>query len=1151
MLSHQSESQSDTKTEPFESASDSESLSEDCTPPSDNLLDRGTHWRDTEVSAANSQEQDLIDTPESDPEEELDLPPDSTTETYQNEDLNLTAVSGEEQVGCSQVIVDRCEHAPPPTGTPQHPGDWQDAMGIHMLQPAKHFGGLSAFSRQKSRSESCLGIPVARPILLCCCELGQGWLHNRNRAMGLVLPGRVLQAHTIPSRAPQMRKESGSVKHPDLFWPPSDFDAPCQPPLGISCFLCIKCHGSTPANLYDKDRPFLGCCCLHMRKLVRAHSIEWFPVRHPKDLQEQNFVNLSTHLKEGTIEQEHKKPQNSLSGASAREFSLGGTPQKRTPYLQGQHKCCTPCYKRVFQHTPSELLLLGNQLRQDSGSCPASSCLTAELGSFTAEEVPVPITCKSEQRPEHSLEEPRGPGLTPTTADGSDKQKHLQGISVEAGNPTNNYTSKYVLSENRELPARAKFPHCTGNSGSRWWNRVWLGHPGANENSGVPGTTLKSSATNTSEGVRDGVILLSNCDESALENFLETTPTLSHCDGSNTECEQDLQGDPKAGQGGLHLKPAAGTSMSSDVSDEQTWLQDTRENVGHLPEIQSCANVKERPGSLPSIGVTRCESARTRETLSTGTECGLAACHGLGEDDQSQCPLGQDTDFRTVLSPQDASEEGSLCEDTCSQEYMEEMASSMESVSGEQPGMAQNSGIGDERKKASWSPCCRPAEACCAPGPNHSENQEVQSPMSQLEGPTFSKIAYSCRNSAQGMWTPEGSTPMQEPNSLPPALPDHVEDSPIEDPECPLSPNPVEGPEGLLELPAKCSSEVGSQQWALSPGGPASLGVDRSTSEHIVSVLQGSSQGATGLTEGGNVGTPEDFGHPSPSPKSNSIKGLRSPEKRFRARLALAHKTFSHFFESKVLEKEDTEASSSGQKEKTKARSSSWRTFLRGRDSKGPRRPTLGGPSSGPQALTPPNAVPEQAHSPGSLVFGAHWAPPQSHTQMPDIAMAPVDHRRKSEPTIKCTSSPEGCCPSTDSPDRAWPLLPHSPQAVVSRTQPSSSVCCLTYASHTVPCKPLSPKPCSPRPKTQQLDLHCPGRGSAVSVASLGNYSKMDGGPEAAPERCRRPKARTSLLLSLQTLAGQKEEGKRKFPHRLSTAPSLGHLPVTQVSYCL
>ncbi|XP_014637899.1 PREDICTED: uncharacterized protein LOC106800816 [Ceratotherium simum simum] len=97
-----------------------------------------------------------------------------------------------------------------------------------------------------------------------------------------------------------------------------------------------------------------------------------------------------------------------------------------------------------------------------------------------------------------------------------------------------------------------------------------------------------------------------------------------------------------------------------------------------------------------------------------------------------------------------------------------------------------------------------------------------------------------------------------------------------------------------------------------------------------------------------------------------------------------------------------------------------------------------------------------------------------------------------------------------------------------------------------MPCKPMSPKPWSPRPAAWWAEFHYPGRGSAISMVSLGSYRNVDSS-SPTPERPKTPKARTSLLHSLQTLDqdNQKEARGENGQHHcgLSTAPLLRDLP--------
>ena len=192
-----------------------------------------------------------------------------------------------------------------------------------------------------------------------------------------------------------------------------------------------------------------------------------------------------------------------------------------------------------------------------------------------------------------------------------------------------------------------------------------------------------------------------------------------------------------------------------------------------------------------------------------------------------------------------------------------------------------------------------------------------------------------------------------------------------------------------------------------------------------------------------------------------------------------------------------------------------------------------------------------------SYVFRDHWTPTHSPIPLSSSNLSSSDNRRKSEPTIKCTSTQESgeyIAPSTF-PEKSWPMSPTSPgsqQAGISHTLPSSSTCCLAQGSQSVPSKPLSPKPQSLRPGAQGADFHYPEKGRAISVVSLGSYRHVDNSSEA-PGNPKMSQAWISLLLSLQALdqGEQKEESRKRGqrPCGVSTAPSLKDLLGSEVSY--
>ncbi|KAM9249179.1 rho guanine nucleotide exchange factor 4 isoform 2-T2 [Dugong dugon] len=328
--------------------------------------------------------------------------------------------------------------------------------------------------------------------------------------------------------------------------------------------------------------------------------------------------------------------------------------------------------------------------------------------------------------------------------------------------------------------------------------------------------------------------------------------------------------------------------------------------------------------------------------------------------------------------------------------------------------------------------------------------------------------------------------------------------------------------------------------------------------------------GASGLMEVGDVDTPRLCISRKDSSESCPAKRLRTPEKTFRTRLASAHKTFSNFFESKVLEKESpsecSPGSLKGEKEKSRPHHSSWCALLRSKDAEGPSRPAFRSQVPGQKTLNPlgPSFPVMDSHYEGQagdskscIAIRDHRAPLHS----PTTALSPsylvsTDSRRKSEPTIKCIASLAGSVYLTSGvfPEKSWltaPISPCAQQARISRTLPSHSACLLAFESRGLPCKPLNPKPQSPQPQNPRSlalwrNLRYPGRGSAISMVSLGSCSDLDGSSEA-PKKPKTPKPGTGPLLSLQTLdqGDQMEESGRRGQchHGLNVASSARSLP--------
>ncbi|XP_032268746.1 rho guanine nucleotide exchange factor 4 isoform X2 [Phoca vitulina] len=1186
-LSHQSESHSDTKTDPFESAPDIESLPGDltggiCLPLSGTSVDREGHWGCPDIPATRPPHKQLsTGVPGLDPKEDLDLSLDLREESYKSGFQAFAAVAEEEKTAHLQDNgVARLELESLLAGSPHHTeGCSQGTTGSYSLQPAKvvtaqDLRGLSIFSLQKSRSESCLGIPVVWPFLLWCCELGQSWPHIHNRARGPGLPYRGPLHNTAPLGARTKKGNTlGPEENTDLLCAKPCPDAPCQLPLGTCRLAYAKLHHSAPENINDKDRTSPEHCSQHVRTLTRAHSIAVFPLKFPKNPPGQNFVKSGTHLRKGTESEQDPRTQNSLRSVPTQLSPLPSASQRRAPYLQDQYKPRAPSWKRAFQDTPCEYLWLENQLGQDSRSCPVSSCLTAESVSLDTEEVPVLTECRSEHSPESLREEPRGTGPTPNDADVSDRQKHLQDISVEAGNQTSNYRSKYIFSEKRKPPARAKFPHHSSNSGSQVRNRDWMGCCEVSDCSVAPETTLKASA----KEVEDVMVLDPNCTKSALQEFSETTAAaVSHCSGGD-ECDQGLEGGAQPSPEGLKLEPKVDTSRGRCtliiIAVEQKGLQATRRKAGALPETQS-EFLEKRPPSPCSAGATPCDSPTAGKPQTCGSESELPAASGLGGDDGTPWQGAQAAELAVVLLPQAASQERPLGKETCSQEPALVRLSTGDAAEtnppaadtaehaarepgpgpedtrkahGLLPAGSRGAGEAEAAAKGSGTPASASARALPPPGPPRRPCKAAREPGKRL---TFPKVTSLRKSRPSVAETPGVDAGAQGPGHLQPA-----------GPAAASAPSGTAGSSGLEELRADSGGPAACWQNAVGGDAPPTHPVGTGASRKAIP--QGAGGGAAGLREGDAVETPGDLGGRTLSSECCDAKSLKTPEKRLRARLALAQKTFANFFESKVLEKENTDVCSpgslKGRKEKSRPRQSSWRAFLKSKDAEGPKRPTLVSLVPGQETLNPLRPSPprtnshceEQVEDKESCVFGDHWSPPHSPTPLSPSNLVSPDNRRKSEPTIKCTSPQESGRYLTSGifPEKSWLMSPTSPraqQAGISCTLPSSSACCLAYGSQGMPCKPMSPKPRSPRPGVHRADFHYPGRSSAISMVSLGSYIDVDNSSEAS-ERPKTPKARASLLLSLQTLDqdDQKEEsGKRGWHHHgLSITPSLRDLP--------
>ncbi|XP_049743657.1 uncharacterized protein LOC126077927 [Elephas maximus indicus] len=1222
-LSHQSESQSDIKTDPSESSSTTESLPSD-PPPRSSPLDREAYWVCLDAPAPQPpQAHHSARAPGLDPEE-VDLCPDLKQESCTGESQVLAAATGEEKAEhlWDDVIIPESE---PPiksllAGAPPHPwGHSQDAPGSSSLQLAKvvteqDHRGFSAFSLQKSKSQSCLGVPMFCPFHSWGCDLGQNWPHIYERTGGPVFLYRDSLDTTSPVGTRTKKRKIPS--------PAEDTDVlmfqPCWPPLGTSCLLHAKLGLSAPENIDGKGWAPTGHHYPHTRTPIRAHSIACFPLRDLVDPPGVNVLKFGTHFQGGVEAEGDPTTQNTLHAPPAQLFHSLSASHSRTPYLKNLYKPSFLSLKEASQDLPPGDLQLENQLGQDSRMCQVPSCLAPELVNVSLEEVPVEFTF--EPSPEHRSEKPQDTHPAPKAADVSDRQKHLP--DVDAGNHASNHTSKHVPNEKRKPSIKVKFTHDSSGNGTQVWDRDFLGCPEVNDCAGALQIPQKPRRTQTLKEAEKAIVLEPGCTKDARQSISAIT-TASECDcGSGCEeCEHGDHGHGLAGGARIlaacpQLDPRARMSSRSKcaliiITVEQKGLQATRRKVDPLLEAQSRESLEEL-GPPCSAHPVPCAFPKAGKAQS-GDKPELPATPQLGTDDEASEPPTEAADLGIVLVPR-AAEENTLSradfsEKTCFQDRAWRALSTDDPWEEKLLGANQSSGTRGDSDHVALAPGPRPGVSAPPPGPEEAHLAEVLHP----DG-----------GRGEGIWLKRNSAGDKDASTLACAPPRRLHRRPqdrglrvavhklrkagVSGKAVKLLVFPkmtsfrknnssaAEPPDGRFSSPggagtkertssgpesapwvgqgscAEDSSEdkhqtaehlrgAASEQRADAAARTPSYDVGQSTSPHEAFPSTGD---ASGLTEVGDVETPRHCVSRKASSESCPAKRLRTPEKTFRARLALAHKTFSNFFESKVLEKESLDECSpcslKGGEAKNRPHHSSRCALLRSTDAEGPNRPVFRSQVPGQKTRNPlgPSSPAKDSHCEGQARNSESCVAVRDHRALlhsPTLALSPsylvsTDSRRKSEPTINCTDSQVGGGYQTSGifPEKSWLAAASSTSAQQARSSsslPSHSVRLLAYESQGLPCKPLSPKPQSPHSLALWRDLPYSGRGSTISMVSLGSYSDMDGSSEV-PERPKMPKTGTGLLLSLQSLdQGDQEEGRRRGQchHGLDVAPSARGLP--------
>lgn len=311
----------------------------------------------------------------------------------------------------------------------------------------------------------------------------------------------------------------------------------------------------------------------------------------------------------------------------------------------------------------------------------------------------------------------------------------------------------------------------------------------------------------------------------------------------------------------------------------------------------------------------------------------------------------------------------------------------------------------------------------------------------------------------------------------------------------------------------------------------------------------------------------------------NEHKRNKTPEgRKFRTRLALAHKSLSSLFESKCPEKENTEQSSKtsvkNEKEKAKLRQSTWKAFLKSKEADGLKRPaivSLSSPQESPHATSGHMLTPvEQQHgSNGHTCFKIetdHGSSTDSNYF--DSSVEPVDvssparmwRRRVQSHDLGIRYSQSSDCDEQQevlsnslntSLEEYWMKSPFSTTDLpLAFSQPSPSCPQLSNPDGKhMPCRPMSPKPQSSRSTAQHKNFHYPGRVCATSMIFFGSSSGVESNLEA-PERPKTLKPRGSLLHSLNDFQRDDSGISIQSQISLNAASSISDMLQDEVSCC-
>ncbi|XP_078522220.1 rho guanine nucleotide exchange factor 4 isoform X2 [Lissotriton helveticus] len=278
-----------------------------------------------------------------------------------------------------------------------------------------------------------------------------------------------------------------------------------------------------------------------------------------------------------------------------------------------------------------------------------------------------------------------------------------------------------------------------------------------------------------------------------------------------------------------------------------------------------------------------------------------------------------------------------------------------------------------------------------------------------------------------------------------------------------------------------------------------------------------------------------------------------SDGRKFKVRLALAQRSFSSFFDSKSLEKENADQEGSKgslkvEKNRGKLRQSSWKTLRKSKEYEASKKlspVSLSAPQEGLQSPTSQQQDPgdplrrlskekietENGHSlTGSN--DSHGTSTEfviSHQKVgSNFGISSEDAKKETplnEQTLMSFFSYDSELP--DKPQNSLDLPPEesgimSPisssdyDSNLNQLPPCSPQICSTTEERDGPTKPMSPKPQSPMPSSQRKCFRY-SRTTATSMTSLGWSSAFEVFSEA-PERPKSLKPRSNLMLSVNSL---------------------------------